>query len=128
MTDRDRTGGGAMTGATGHLTPPDSDEAFVPGELREIGDSGHHADVTAAQGRKAPAQQGEVGEPGDPVDGPIGAAPRDAGYGSEHGLSPDDPAYRVERHPSASEADEETPRRKAARTDTDTHGDREEHF
>jgi hypothetical protein len=34
--DREPEGEGAMTGATGSLTPPDSDEEFVPAERREI--------------------------------------------------------------------------------------------
>jgi hypothetical protein len=35
-TDREPEGEGAMTGATGSLTPADSDEEFVPAERREI--------------------------------------------------------------------------------------------
>ena len=34
--DREPEGEGAMTGATGSLTPPESDEEFVPAERREI--------------------------------------------------------------------------------------------
>lgn len=36
MTDRDNPGGGGMTGATGDLTPEAPDQAFDPGELREV--------------------------------------------------------------------------------------------
>jgi hypothetical protein len=36
MTSKDRTGQGAMTGATGSLTPDDSEGPFVPAEQREI--------------------------------------------------------------------------------------------
>lgn len=43
---------GAMTGATGSLTPESSDEAFVPAELREMADPGHHRDVAASQPRE----------------------------------------------------------------------------
>jgi hypothetical protein len=34
--DREPEGEGAMTGATGSLTPAESDEEFVPAERREI--------------------------------------------------------------------------------------------
>lgn len=100
MTDRSNTGGGGMTGATGDLTTDDARREFVPGELREAADPLHHADVTAAQASAAPAQQGDTGDPGySPDEGLPTQAPRDDGYGSEHGLSPSDPAYRMERHP-----------------------------
>jgi len=89
-----------MTGATGDLTPDATDSAFDPGERREAADPVHHADVTLSQGRRAPAQRGEIGDPGDlPIGGPTNMATRDEGYGSQHGLSPDDPAYRMETHP-----------------------------
>ena len=49
----DRTdSGGALTGATGDLTPDAPDEAFDPGERREISDAEHHADVTVAQSHR----------------------------------------------------------------------------
>lgn len=48
MNDRN-TGGGGLTGATGHLTPDEPDEAFEPGERREVEDAEHHADVTTTQ-------------------------------------------------------------------------------
>lgn len=100
--DRDEhVGGGGMTGATGDLTPDETDRAFDPGERREVEDPEHHADMTQAQGRSAPAQQGDVGDPERlPTGDPTNLATRDDGYGSEHGLSPDDPAYRMESHPS----------------------------
>ena len=50
MTERGHDGGG-LTEATGYLTPAESDEAFDPGERREIEDAGHQADVTIAQAR-----------------------------------------------------------------------------
>ena len=94
--------GGALTGATGDLTPDDRQRDFEPGELREVADPQHHADVTRSQGARAPAQSGEVGEPGRlDEDGPTNLASRESGYGSEHGLSPDDPAYRMESRPAA---------------------------
>jgi hypothetical protein len=100
--DRDEhVGGGGMTGATGDLTPDETDQAFDPGERREVEDPVHRADMTQAQARGAPAQQGEVGQPEHlPTGDPTNMATRDAGYGSQHGLRPDDPAYRMEVHPS----------------------------
>jgi hypothetical protein len=103
VTDRTDPGGGGLTGATGDLTPDESDEAFVPGERREIEDPDARARVTTEQAASAPSQQGEVGDPaGERVDGgATGMSERESGYGSEHGLSPDDPAYRMETHPPA---------------------------
>ena len=102
MTDRESTGGGGLTGATGDLTPADTDAAFDPGERREFGDPAVQAEMTAAQGARADAQQGQIGRPEDqPVGGPTNLADRDMGYGSEHGLDPEDPAYRMESHPPA---------------------------
>lgn len=105
MTDLESTGGGGLTGATGDLTPDDTDAAFEPGERREFGDPALQAEMTAAQGARADAQHGDIGRPEDlPVGGPTNLADRDAGYGSEHGLDPDDPAYRMESHPPAAAA------------------------
>lgn len=105
MTDRDNPGGGGLTGATGDLTPEAPDQAFEPGERREVSGPGR-AQVTFRQGSAAPAQQGEVGEPGDAsADGPTNLAERESGYGSEHGLSPEDPAYAMEMHPPADAED-----------------------
>ena len=100
MTDRIDPGGGGMTGATGDLTPDDTDESFVPGERREVEDSESRAAVTYRQGAGAPAQHGEVGDPGgeDVEGGATNMAVRESGYGSEHGLAPNDPAYRMEVH------------------------------
>ena len=105
MNDRDNPGGGGLTGATGDLTPESPDQAFVPGERREVaGDD--RAQVTYRQASAAPAQQGEVGEPGDAsAGGPTNLAERESGYGSEHGLSPEDPAYAMEIHPPAGSED-----------------------
>ena len=103
MTDRDNPGGGGLTGATGDLTPDVPESAFDPGERREV-EGPDRARVTHTQAAGAPAQQGEVGDPdGDgSTDGPTNLAERESGYGSEHGLSPDDPAYRMdESHPPA---------------------------
>jgi hypothetical protein len=51
-----------MTGATGDLTPDGPDEAFDPGERREISDAAHHADVTVAQSHRTPADPPEDAE------------------------------------------------------------------
>jgi hypothetical protein len=100
------SGGGGLTGATGNLTPDDTDAAFEPGERREFGDPAVQAEMTTAQGARADAQRGHIGHPEDePVGGPTNLADRDMGYGSQHGLDPDDPAYRMESHPGAGGAD-----------------------
>jgi hypothetical protein len=144
MTDRDRTsdrepelpppesGEGAMTGATGSLTPDSATDEFVPAERREISDPAHLRDVTVTQRREGDRRHPDVGDPEDqPVRGPTELANLDAGYGSEHGLRPDDPAYRMERHPSASEAAKEVgqaPRRQPPNGDGDEWSDEPEHF
>lgn len=112
----ERTGaGGGMTGATGDLTPDATDEAFVPAERRELEDEAARAEVTYRQGMSAPAQTGEVGDPaGRRVEGgPTNLAERESGYGSEHGLSPHDPAYRMEVHPPAEPAGAREGRRRS---------------
>jgi hypothetical protein len=126
-------GGGGLTGATGELTPDDSDRAFDPGERREVEDPAHHADVTQAQGGRAPAQRGETGEFGEMPEGdPTNMATRDDGYGSHHGLSPDDPAYRMESHPSPTPEAHEGSRTDEIQRETHIGGDEvsegEEHF
>jgi hypothetical protein len=45
MANDERRGTGALTGATGSLTPDDVDEPFVPAEQREIADPRHTRDV-----------------------------------------------------------------------------------
>jgi hypothetical protein len=117
MNDRVDHGGGGMTGATGDLTPDETDAPFVPGELREIADPASRARVTATQGAGAPAQRGDVGDPaGEDVDGgATDMAERESGYGSEHGLAPDHPAYRMETHtpPAAPDTRREAEHREA---------------
>lgn len=46
MTDRNDPGGGGLTGATGDLTPDEIDEAFLPGERREMEDPDGRARAT----------------------------------------------------------------------------------
>jgi hypothetical protein len=97
---------GGMTGATGELTPESSTESFVPAERREASGADRQADVTATYHRSGHAiVEGSGDEPSEEA-GPTELAQRDSGYGGTHGLTPNDPAYRMERHPSASEAEE----------------------
>lgn len=75
MTERGSSSGG-LTGATGDLTPDEIQRDFEPGEWREASNPAHHAEVTRSQAAAAPAQQGEMGEPGEElkVGGPEGRA------------------------------------------------------
>jgi hypothetical protein len=130
VTRKDQSGGG-MTGATGDLTPDDIQRDFEPGEWREASDAAHHADVTRAQASHAPAQRGDIGEPGEPREagGPTELAGRESGYGSDHGLSPDDPAYRMEIRPRTRPPDESEAREpREPRIGGDEQADHEEHF
>jgi hypothetical protein len=103
-------GEGGMTGATGELTPESSQVAFIPAERREASSADHQADVTAAFNREgARLVEEEAGAPAetDPADDPARAGRPDA----PRGLPAHDPAFRMERHPSASEAEEAAGRR-----------------
>jgi hypothetical protein len=128
---------GGMTGATGELTPESSQVAFIPAERREAASAEHQADVTAAFNREgaslveadtdAAAEPDPTGEGADATDVARAEAPR--------GLPSNDPAFRMERHPSASEADEVTGRVKHSVPDAEPRlgGDvrrdpEEEHF
>ena len=84
MTDRQRereAGGGGLTGATGDLVPPDPSDELLTGERREVeGGASQRADVTTSmRGHSGPTK----------------------------GLPDDDPAYPMERNPSASESTDE---------------------
>jgi hypothetical protein len=57
-------GPGAMTGATGDLTPDEEQRDFEPGELREVSDPAHHADVTRVQATHAPEHHDTRGTEG----------------------------------------------------------------
>ena len=48
---------GAMTGATGRLTPDDPDDDFVPAETREVSDPETSRDLTAAAHRRREAKR-----------------------------------------------------------------------
>ena len=102
MTERDRTHDfGAMTDASGSLTPEDPDDEFVPAETRELSAPGASRGLTAAAHQRREVRRGEsADEPGSLVPRDEATAPndRDGGYGSEHGLAANDPAYRVEEH------------------------------
>jgi hypothetical protein len=90
---------GGMTGATGNLTPDEPNDEFIPAETREMSDPATARQLTAAAHRRAEARQGgETDEPGRLREMEADTAPnaRDGGYGSEKGLAPDDPAYRIE--------------------------------
>lgn len=92
---------GAMTEATGHLTPDDPDHPFVPAETRELTDPAAARRLTAAAHRRREARRGEArDDPGRLIPKGEATAPndRDGGYGSEHGLAGNDPAYRQEDH------------------------------
>jgi hypothetical protein len=92
---------GALTGATGSLTPDDPDDAFVPAETREVTDPEAARDITAAAHRRREERAAEApDEPGSlrPLGERTAPNDRDGGYGSEHGLAADDPAYREEEH------------------------------
>jgi hypothetical protein len=103
---RDDVGEGGMTGATGELTPESATEEFIPAERREASGAEHQADVTATFHRSG-ASLVEAGDEPTGEPGPAELAERESGYGGAHGLTPNDPAYRMERHPSASEAEED---------------------
>ena len=107
MTDRFDPGGGGLTGATGDLTPDDATEPFEPAERREVDDPDDRGRVTYDQSTRDSSASDARAEPGwGPDTGDSTDAPRDAGYGSTHGLSADDDAYRVERHAPPSAAAE----------------------
>jgi len=92
---------GGMTGATGSLTPDDPDEAFVPAETREVSDPEAARDITAAAHRRREDRAAELPDDPGSLRARGAATPpndRDGGYGSEHGLAGDDPAYREEEH------------------------------
>jgi hypothetical protein len=54
VTDRLDPGGGGLTGVTGDLTPDESEDAFVPGERREVEDPQGRARVTLGHRASAP--------------------------------------------------------------------------
>jgi hypothetical protein len=90
-----------MTGATGNLTPEGSDEEFIPAETREMSDPQATRQVTSVIHRRAGERHAqEIDAPGHLIERGEHTAPneRDGGYGSSHGLSADDPAYREEEH------------------------------
>lgn len=88
--------GGGMTDATGSLTPEPEEGPFVPAELREMTDPRHASDLTAATyRRREDRRSSNSDEPGSLIEQGDRTAPndRDGGYGSEHGLARNDPAY-----------------------------------
>jgi hypothetical protein len=98
---------GGMTGATGSLTPDGSDDEFIPAETRELNDpAASHAGTASAHQRAEERHRAQPDEPGSLIELGEETAPndRDGGYGSSHGLAPDDPAYRQEVDPALNEA------------------------
>ena len=67
VSERERAGGGGLTGATGDLTFEENDRPFVTGEAREASDPERKADVTTSQGRApdSPSPQGGTQVGGD---------------------------------------------------------------
>jgi hypothetical protein len=88
----------AMTGATGDLTPDELDEPFVPAERRAMENDAHEVAVTSSMHRETERHRAERGssESGSGPDHPGGG-----GYGSEHGLAGDDPAYAMDEAPES---------------------------
>jgi hypothetical protein len=117
--------GGGLTGATGSLTSDAfGTEPFVPGELREIDDPTRAGCMTDALARHAGhEEEAAASRLGAPDAADPGAAQGAGGYGSSQGLSPDDPAYRVDRQPDATSHASRIPR-----DDSDTYAEGEEHF
>jgi hypothetical protein len=92
---------GGLTGATGNLTPDDPGAAFIPAETREVTDPASAGELTAAAHRRREERNARLSdEPGHLRARGERTAPndRDGGYGSEHGLAANDPAYREEEH------------------------------
>ena len=109
MTDRPvPSSGGGLTGATGDLTPDDVPADFRPGEWKEASGADEQGDVTRAQAGHAPSQQGIVGQPGELSEegGLTELSGRESGYGADAGLSPEDPAYRMETRPASPRIEE----------------------
>jgi hypothetical protein len=113
MSSDDRRGIGAMTGATGSLTPDDVDEPFVPAEQREISDPKRARQVTASAHRRATQRQAGPNDAGSLIgEDQIAPNDRDGGYGSSRGLAPNDPAYRMEERPETVEPPAQKRRRR----------------
>jgi hypothetical protein len=119
--------GGGLTGASGTLTPDElGPEPFVAAERREVSDPVRAGRVTEEQRRYAAGRDAVAPKDdgtGPAVEGPTVMAQEVGGYGSRHGLSRDDPAYRVDEEPDA------TPRASQPDAgDTDTYSDTEQHL
>ena len=59
LTDRNDPGGGGLTGATGDLTPDESDEAFLPGERGKMEDPEARARAATEGAVSAPRPGGD---------------------------------------------------------------------
>jgi hypothetical protein len=82
----------ALTGATGDLTPDELDEPLVTAERRAMEDDTHPVAVTGGMHRETERHRADRGtsESGAGPDHPGGG-----GYGTDHGLAGDDPAYAM---------------------------------
>jgi len=91
---------GGLTGATGSLTPSESEpeDEFVPAETREISDPHAARRITAETYRRAEERGAHQTDPAGPsaTEAQMPQEMRSGGYGSGDGLSEDDPAYRME--------------------------------
>jgi len=88
--------GGGLTDATGSLTPDEPDAEFVPAELRAVSQPGTAHAMSVEARRRNAAEQPGADRPGSLDERPqatLAPNERDGGYGSEHGLAADDPAY-----------------------------------
>ena len=133
MTDRQTPpSGGGMTEATGSLTPDDSNAPFVPAELRAMNRPEiAHASTIGARRRNA-AEHGPTDAPGSLDQRPleeIRPNERDGGYGSEHGLASNDPAYAFDERPPAGDVPASAPPDRATRLGGDEqHAPEDEHL
>jgi hypothetical protein len=82
--------------------------------------------VTRTQRAHSHARR-ESGADLDSDEGPTELAGRESGYGSEEGLSSDDPAYRMEVRPPSPRIDDPRTHRDT-RIGGDERGDHEEHL
>ena len=103
---------GGLTGATGSLTPSESEpeDEFMPAETREISDPHAARRITAETYRRAEERGAHQADPTGPpaTDDKKPQQTRGGGYGSGDGLSEDDPAYRMEERALPSKGERPT--------------------
>lgn len=104
---------GALTDATGSLTPEPGDEEFVPAERRALEHPEQADAVGTGSRRRRIADAHPIDDPGGLARRPleeIHPNDRDGGYGSEHGLAADDPAYDFAERREAPDAEADVSR------------------